>query len=90
MVVTKRDLIFKTAKRLGKSFTINDVKAIYTAITDVIKEHLQAADESQSVTIKLGDGLSLVSKIKMVDQIPRLWIHAKISRYHNHTGFNKT
>lgn len=89
MLVTKRELIAEAAKRLGKRFTIDDVKKIYNTISDLVQEHLQQADESESVKVKFGNGLSITANIKEYENdYNRMWLKAKISRYHNRVNLN--
>ena len=87
MVISKRDLITQTAKQLD-DYTIQDVAEIYTALENVALSHLNSANEDNPITVKLGNGLSITSKIKEVDQIPRMWYHAKISRHYNRRTVN--
>lgn len=89
MVLTKRQLIAKTAKALGEGFTIDDVNEVYTALQDVAETHLNEANEDEPVTIKFGNGLTVTSRIKEVDQRPRMWYKARISRYHNRVAVNE-
>lgn len=89
MLVTKRELIAETAKRLGNDFTIDDVKKCYETISDLVKEHLQQADESESVKVKFGSGLSITASIKeQENDYNRMWLKAKITRYHNRVNLN--
>lgn len=89
MLVTKRLLLAETAKRLGERFTIDDVKKIYETISDLVQEHLQQADESEPVKVKLGNGLSITASIKeQENDYNRMWLKAKISRYHNRVNLN--
>lgn len=84
MLITKRELIAETAKRLGNDFTINTVKKVYETVSDLVQEHLHQADESEPVKIKLGNGLSITASIKEYENdYNRMWLKAKISRYHN-------
>lgn len=83
MLVTKRNLLAEVAKQLGTDFTIEDVNEVYTALQEVALSHLQQANENEPITVKFGNGLSVTSKIKQVDQRPRLWYRAKISRHYN-------
>lgn len=89
MLITKRKLIAEAAKRLGNDFTIDDVKKVYQTISNLVKEHLQQADESESVKVKLGSGLSITASIKeRENDFNRMWLKAKISRYHNRVNLN--
>lgn len=83
MTISKRELIAQTAKQLGSGYTIDEVKEIYEAITSVATEHLLNANEYKPVTVKFGNGLSVTSRIKEVDQRPRMWWKAKVSRHYN-------
>lgn len=83
MLITKRNLLAEVAKQLGTDFTIEDVSEVYTALQEVALSHLQQANENEPITVKFGNGLSVTSKIKQVDQRPRLWYRAKISRHYN-------
>lgn len=83
MTISKRELITQTAKKLGSGYTIDEVKEIYEAISNVATTHLLKANEYNPITIKLGNGLSVTSRIKEVDQRPRMWLKAKISRHFN-------
>lgn len=83
MLVTKRNLLAEVAKQLGTDFTIEDVSEVYTALQEVALSHLQQANEDKPITVKFGNGLSISSKIKQVDDKPRIWYHAKISRHYN-------
>lgn len=89
MLVTKRQLLAETAKRLGNDFTINTVKKVYDTISYLVQEHLQQADESEPVKVKLGSGLSITASIKeQENDYNRMWLKAKISRYHNRVNLN--
>lgn len=89
LVVTKRELIAEAAKRLGNDFTIDDVKRVYATISNLVQEHLQQADESESVKVKLGNGLSITASIKeRENDFNRMWLKAKISRYYNRVNLN--
>lgn len=89
MLVTKRQLLAETAKRLGNDFTINNVKQVYNTISDLVQEHLLQADESESVKVKLGCGLSITASIKEYENdYNRMWCKAKISRYRNRVNLN--
>lgn len=83
MLVSKRKLLAEVAKQLGTDFTIEDVSEVYTALQEVALSHLQQANEDKPITVKFGNGLSISSKIKQVDDKPRIWYHAKISRHYN-------
>lgn len=83
MLITKRNLLAETAKQLGTDFTIDDVTEVYTALQEVALSHLQQANEDKPITVKFGNGLSVTSKIKQVDDKPRIWYHAKVSRHYN-------
>lgn len=83
MLVTKRNLLAEVAKQLGTDFTIEDVNEVYTTLQDIVLSHLQRANENEPITVKFGNGLSITAKIKQVDDKPRLWYHAKISRHFN-------
>ena len=83
MTISKRELIAQTAKQLGSGYTIDEVKEIYEAITSVATEHLLKANEYNPITVKFGNGLSVTSRIKEVDQRPRMWLKARISRHYN-------
>ena len=88
MLITKRNLLAQTAKYLGNDYTIEDVNEVYTALQEVVLSHLNEANELEPITVKFGNGLSITSKIKEVDQIPRMWYHAKISRHYNRRTVN--
>lgn len=89
MLITKRELIAEAAKRLGNDFTIDDVKKVYQTISNLVQEHLQQADESESVKVKLGNGLSITASIKeRENDFNRMWLKAKISRYYNRVNLN--
>lgn len=88
MVVSKRDLLSQTAKQLD-GFTVEDVTEVYTALQQVALSHLNNANELEPITIKFGNGLSVTSKIKEVDQRPRMWYHAKVSRHYNRVVVNE-
>lgn len=88
MVISKRDLITQTAKQLD-DYTIQDVAEIYTALENVALSHLNSANEANPITVKFGHGLSVTSKIKEVDQRPRMWYHAKVSRHYNRVVLNE-
>ncbi|MBU5462371.1 hypothetical protein [Lachnoclostridium sp. MSJ-17] len=83
MLITKRNLLAETAKQLGTDYSIEDVTEVFNALQDVALSHLQQANEREPITVKFGNGLSISSKIKQVDDKPRLWLHAKISRHYN-------
>lgn len=83
MLVTKRNLIAEVARQLGTDYTVEDVTEVFNALQDVALSHLQQANEREPITVKFGNGLSISSKIKQVDDKPRLWLHAKISRHYN-------
>ena len=83
MTISKRELIAQTAKQLGSGYTIDEVKEIYEAITNVATTHLLNATEYTPITVKFGNGLSVTSKIKVVYQIPRMWLKSRISRHFN-------
>ena len=88
MVISKRDLITQTAKQLD-DYTIQDINEIYSALENVALAHLNSANEDNPITVKFGNGLSVTSKIKEVDQRPRMWYHAKISRHYNRVVVNE-
>lgn len=88
MIISKRDLITQTAKQLD-DYTIEDVKEVYAALENVALTHLNSANELEPITIKFGNGLSVTSKIKEVDQRPRMWYHAKVSRHYNRVVVNE-
>ena len=82
-LITKRQLIAETAKALGDSYTIADVKTVYKAIQATAKTHLLTANEYDIVTVNLGDGLTITSSIKEYNSDPRMWFKARISRHSN-------
>ena len=88
MVISKRDLITQTANQLD-DYTIEDVNEVYTALQNVAITHLNNANELEPITVKFGNGLSVTSKIKQVDQRPRMWYHSKISRHYNRVVLNE-
>lgn len=89
LIITKRKLIAEAAKKLGNDFTIDDVKKVYQTISNLVKEHLQQADENESVKVKLGNGLSITASIKeRENDFNRMWLKARISRYHNRVNLN--
>lgn len=87
-IISKRDLITQTARQLG-GFTVEDVNEVYTALENVVLSHLNSANKDNPITVKFGNGLSVTSKIKEVDQIPRMWYHAKVSRHYNRVTVNE-
>ena len=80
--ITKKQIIRETAKSLG-DYTQAEVETIYNAIRDTITNHLATANDDNMVMLNLGNGMSITSKVKYVNGDPRLWYHAKISRYKN-------
>ena len=89
LIITKRKLIAEAAKKLGNDFTIDDVKKVYQTISNLVQEHLQQADESESAKVKLGNGLSITASIKeRENDFNRMWYKARISRYHNRVHLN--
>lgn len=87
MVITKRDLLAEVNREL-KDYTLDEVREVFTTIERVALSHLKQANEDNAVTIKFGDGLSITSRIKTVDNAPRMWLKAKISRYFNRRIIN--
>ncbi len=88
MVISKRELLRETSKRLGNEFTIDKVKSVYEALHKTIESHLMQVDYDEDITVKLGSGLSLTSTIRVMDDNPRLWLKARVSRYHNRVKVN--
>ena len=82
-LITKRQLIAETAKALGDSYTIADVKTVYSALQRTAETHLKAANEYDIVTVNLGNGLTVTSSIRDYKNDPRMWFKARISRHSN-------
>lgn len=87
MVITKRDLLAEVNREL-KDYTLDEVREVVNTIECVALSHLKQANEDNSVTVKFGDGLSITSRIKTVDDAPRMWLKVKISRYFNRRIIN--
>ena len=81
--ITRQQIIRETAKTLGNEYTIAEVDTIYNAIKNVIGSHLAKANDDNTVTCNLGDGLSLSAKIRQVSGYPRIWYSARFTRYRN-------
>lgn len=88
MVITKRDLLAEVNREL-KDYTLDEVREVVNTIERVALSHLKQANEVNAVTVKFGDGLSITSRIKTVDDAPRMWLKAKISRYFNRRIINE-
>lgn len=88
MVITKRDLLAEVNREL-KDYTLDEVREVVNTIERVALSHLKQANEDNAVTVKFGDGLSITSRIKTVDDAPRMWLKAKISRYFNRHIINE-
>lgn len=88
MVITRRDLLAEVNREL-KDYTLDEVKEVVNTIERVALTHLKQANEDNAVTVKFGDGLSITSRIKTVDDAPRMWLKAKISRYFNRRIINE-
>ena len=88
MVISKRKLLRDASELLGKEFTIDKVKSVYEALHKTIESYLTQVDYDEDITVKLGSGLSLTSTIRMIDDNPRLWLKARVSRYHNRVKVN--
>ena len=88
MVITKRDLLAEVNREL-KDYTLDEVREVVNTIERVALSHLKQANEDNAVTVKFGDGLSITSRIKTVDDAPRMWLKAKISRYFNRRIINE-
>lgn len=88
-LISKRQLLAETAKALGTQFTIADVKSVYKALQDTASKHLRSANEYDVVTINFGHGVSITSSIKEVNNSPRMWLRAKVSRHFNRTAVNE-
>jgi len=82
--ITRQQIIRESAKQLD-GYTIADVETVYNAIKNVIGNHLSKANDDHVVSCNLGDGLSLTAKIKQVCGYPRIWYHARFTRYKNRT-----
>ena len=89
MIISKRELLRDTSKLLGKEFTIDKMKSVYEALHKTIEVYLMQVDYDEDITVKLGSGLSLTSTIRMMDDNPRLWLKARVSRYHNRVKVNE-
>lgn len=88
MVITKRALLAEVNREL-KDYTLDEVREVVNTIERVALTHLKQANEDNAVTVKFGDGLSITSRIKTVDDAPRMWLKAKISRYFNRHIINE-
>lgn len=88
MVITKRALLAEVNREL-KDYTLDEVREVVNTIERVALSHLKQANEDNAVTVKFGDGLSITSRIKTVDDAPRMWLKAKISRYFNRRIINE-
>lgn len=88
-LVSKRQLLMETAKALGTQFTIADVTTVYRALQETATDHLKAANEYDIVTVNLGEGLSVTSSIREINNYPRMWLKAKISRHFNRNKINE-
>lgn len=71
-----------------KDYTLDEVREVVNTIERIALTHLKQANEDNAVTVKFGDGLSITSRIKTVDEAPRMWLKAKISRYFNRRIIN--
>lgn len=88
--ITKMELIKEVARDLGRDYTIKDVKNIYRAIENRVKEYLESQDE---ITIRLSNGFYISSTIKeprsynlygqKITPIPKKWITARVTRDYN-------
>lgn len=58
LVITKKQLNKKVAKETG--YNVHDVKEIYEAFEDVIKEYMLQTNSKESIEIKLSEGISLM------------------------------
>lgn len=88
MVITKRDLLAEVNREL-KDYTLDEVREVFNTIERIALSHLKQANEDNAVTIKFGNGMSVTSRIKTVDDVPRMWLKAKISRYFNRHIINE-
>lgn len=88
MVITRRALLAEVNREL-KDYTLDEVREVINTIERVALAHLKQANEDNAVTVKFGDGLSVTSRIKTVDDAPRMWLKAKISRYFNRHIINE-
>lgn len=88
-LISKRQLLAETAKSLGTRFTIDDVKNVYKALQDTASKHLRTANEYNVVSVNFGYGLSITSTIREINNYPRMWLKAKISRYFNRHIINE-
>lgn len=80
--ITKQQIIRETAKQLD-DFTIAEIQRVYDCIAVVVNNHLAKANDDNIVSCNLGSGLKLTAKIKQVCGYPRIWYHARFTRYHN-------
>lgn len=90
MIITQENLVTQIAVQEGMNAAT--VRKIFKSAEDIIFNCLSSTTSSESMTIKLIDGLSLECNYIPEKQIhtfadmvckPRIWVKPKVTRYYN-------